>query len=101
LPGSASLFLSAMVSLGGWHLVRSARHFHLANLPGWYHDGGPVQIGHSVPFDLDFSAVPVCCFEQPAGERPFLYRVRREPVARCDEQATLIIAAPRGPPVTA
>ena len=98
LPGSASLFLSAMLSIGGWHLLRSARHIHLAALPEWYQTAGPAQVGHAVPCDLDFSALPVCCLEQPAGERPYLYRVRREHTPRCDAQCFLIIAAPRGPP---
>lgn len=100
LPGSASLFLSAVLSMGGWHLVRSARQLHWGALPEWYHTGGPLQIGHTVPFDLNLSASPPCCFEQPAGERPYLYRVRRELRPRCDAQQFLVIlAAPRGPPV--
>ncbi len=98
LPGSAQLFLSAMLSMGGWQLVRSARHLHWGGLPEWYHTGGPLQIGHAVPFDLDFSASPPCCFEQPAGERPYLYRVRRELCPRCDAPRFLTIFAPRGPP---
>ena len=98
LPGSAGLFLSAMLSIGGWHMVRSARHIHLGALPEWYHAGGPAQVGHAVPCNLDFSAWPLCCFEQPVGERPCLYRVRRQHTPRCDAQCLLIIAAPRGPP---
>ncbi len=99
LPGSAQLFLSAMLSMGGWHVLRSARHIHLGAIPEWYHAGGPAQVGHAVPFDLDFSASPLCCFEQPVGERPYLYRVRREQTRpRCDAQGFLLIAAPRGPP---
>ncbi|MBN2561997.1 MAG: hypothetical protein JXQ75_13815 [Phycisphaerae bacterium] len=98
LPSSAVLFLSAVLSAGAWHLGRSAMHLHLGALPEWYHAGGPDQIGHAVPFDFDFSASPPCRFEQPVGERPFRYRVRREETPRCDEQANLTIAAPRGPP---
>ncbi len=99
VPGSAQLFLSAMLSVGAWHLVRSAKHLHLADLPEWYHPGGPAQVGHVVPFDLDFSALPVCCFEQPVGQRPFLYRVQREEVPRCDTRSFLAVTAPRGPPI--
>ena len=99
LPGSASLFLSAMLSIGGWHVLRSARHIHFGALPEWYQTAGPAQVGHAVPCDLDFGALPVRCLEQPAGERPYLYRVRRELRPRCDAQELfLIIAAPRGPP---
>ncbi len=98
-PSSARLFLSAMLSIGAWHVVRTAGSVHFGALPEWYHAGGPAQVGHAVPFDLDFSVSPLCCFVQPAGERPYLYRVRRELRPRCDAQElVLIIAAPRGPP---
>lgn len=100
LPGSATLFLSAMLSMGGWYLLRSsARYLNFAALPEWYHTGGPAQIGHAVPFDIDLSASPLCCFEQPAGERPTLYRVRRELPPCRDVQCFLSIVAPRGPPL--
>jgi hypothetical protein len=92
-----SLLFSAMVSAGGWHLLRSARHLHFGALPAWYHTGCPEQIGHAVPFDFDFTALPLCCFEEPVGERPF-YHVRREQAPRCDTQYVLTLAAPRGPP---
>ena len=99
VPGSAQLFLSAMLSVGAWHLVRSAKHFHLANIPEWYHPGGPTQVGHVVPFDLDFSALPVCCFEQPADVRPFRFHFAPDKSARGGPQHCLLTAAPRGPPI--
>ncbi len=98
-PSSASLFLSAVLSIGAWHLGRSGRHLHLGHLPAWYHTGCPDQIGHAVPFDLDFGALPLCCYEQPVRQRPFLYRVQREQTPRCDGQCFLIITFPRGPPI--
>ncbi len=98
LPSSASLFLSAMLSIGAWNLLRVSRHANWAHVPDWYHTDCPSQIGHAVPFDFDFSALPLCCFEQPAGQRPFLYRVQREEVPRCDAQCFLTITVPRGPP---
>ncbi len=98
LPSSAALYLSALLSAGAWHLGRSAKNLHLSDLPDWYHTGAPSQIGHVVAFDRDFTAPPLCCFEQPAGERPFLYRVERDLEPRRDAQCSLIIAAPRGPP---
>jgi len=102
LPGSAALFLSGMLSMGAWHLVRSARHLHWPALPEWYHTGGPLQIGHAVLFDLDFHASPLCCFESAddggGGDRVFLCRARRELRPHCDSQFFLTIAAPRGPP---
>ncbi len=103
LPGSATLFLAAMVSMGGWHLVRSARDLHWGALPEWYHTGGPIQIGHAVPLDLDFHSVPPCWFESAAegggDDRAFLNRLSRGDGPRCYAQVFfLAIAAPRGPP---
>jgi len=105
LPGSARLFLSAMLSIGAWHLGRSVRHIHLGALPEWYHTAGPAQIGHAVPFDFDFSAPPLCCFEHAdagGGEQPPFYLGWREPGrCCCDARAFLAIAAPRAPPALA
>ena len=97
-PSSAKLLLSALLSVGAWHLVRSPKNLHFADVPAWYHPGGPSQIGHATPFDLDFSSLPLCCFEQPAGERPFLCRVQREEVPRQGLPCFLTITSPRGPP---
>ncbi len=99
LAGSASLFLSAMLSVGAWNLLRVSRHANWAHMPDWYHTDCPSQIGHAVPFDFEFHSLPLCCFEQPASQRPFLYRVQREEVPRCDAQCFLTITAPRGPPI--
>ena len=98
-PGSASLFLSAMLSVGAWNLLRVSRHANWSHVPDWYHTDCPSQIGHAVPFDFNFSALPLCCFELPAGQRPFLYRVQREEVPRCDAECFLTTTVPRGPPV--
>ncbi len=98
LPSSSSLFLSAMLSVGAWNLLRVSRHANWAHMPDWYHTDCPSQIGHAVPFDFDFSALPLCCFEQPVAQRPFLYRVQREEIPRCDAESFLTITVPRGPP---
>ena len=98
LPGSAALFLSAVLSIGGWHMARSARSLHWSALPTWYHSGGPLQIGHAVPCDLDFSAAPLCCFEQPTEERPVTLREVPQRVTPLEDQCDLASAAPRGPP---
>lgn len=101
LASSASLFLSAMLSVGAWNLLRVSRHANWAHMPDWYHTDCPSQIGHAVPFDFEFHSLPLCCFEQPVAQRPFLYRVQREEVPRCDTQCFLTITAPRGPPTPA
>ncbi len=105
LPGSAALFVSAVLSMGGWHLVRSARHLPWGALPDWYHTGGPLQIGHAVPLDLDFDAVPPCWLESTAdsggSDRARLYHIPRGDGPRCEAQGLfLTLAAPRGPPAS-
>ena len=100
LPSSASLFLSAVLSLGAFHLARSARQVHLGALPQWYHDQCPAQIGHAVAFDMEFAPLAVCAFTGPNGQRPtFTYRIPREHRSRFDSQYYLLIEAPRGPPL--
>ena len=101
LPGSAALFLSAVFSMGGWHLVRSARHAHWSNLPEWYHTGAPIQIGHVVRFDLEPTMLPLCRFE-PAGplvdRHPFRLHGWPDRLGPRDGWTILLTAAPRGPP---
>ncbi len=100
-PSSAALFLSAALSAGAWRLGRSARQLHLSDLPDWYHTGGARQVGYAVPFDLDFSAQPLCII-QPVdnglGEHHFCHRQARETRPHGDGQGFLILTAPRGPP---
>ena len=99
-PGSAALFMWAVGGLGVWHLGRSARKIHFGDLPEWYHAGGPVQVGHATPLDLEFStnALPVCAFAVPAGPQPILLRSWREAPLRVDSQQFLRAVEPRGPP---
>ena len=101
LPGSLSLFFSAMLSIGGWHLVRSARHVHLGALPEWYHTDAPAQIGHAVSFDFNYAPTALCVFESAASgvdERPVWYDLWRELDLRRFSQTFLLFADPRGPP---
>jgi hypothetical protein len=103
-PGSAALCLWALGGLGMWHLGRSARKIHLGTMPEWYHTGGPTQVGHVTPLDLEFnsSAMPICRFEAPvaAGDDqlpPWWQQL--EPRERLRSQYFPLIADPRGPPV--
>ena len=98
-PGSAALFLSALVSVGAWQLVRSARHISFSAVPEWYHTGGPAQVGHAVAIDLDFGAMPLCSFAPPAPPPPDSFHARREFRVRFAPQHTLAVKSPRGPPV--
>ncbi|MEE9295179.1 MAG: hypothetical protein V3W34_09510 [Phycisphaerae bacterium] len=97
-PGSAELLLSAVFSVGVWHLLRSTRHVHLGHLPEWVHPEGPAQVGHAVTYDFDPYSVPLCRFERPASEQPVSYRPWRDPRRRCDAQVSPTVAVPRGPP---
>lgn len=97
-PGSMGLFLSGALSIGAWHLVRSARNLHFANLPEWYHSGCPDQIGHAVPFDLDLTLQPLCEVMQPDGaDRPTFYRRCLEELRPRDVHFFSIVTS-RGPP---
>ncbi len=102
-PSSGSLLLWALGGFGVWHVGRSARHLQLGAVPEWYHTGGPLQVAHATPLDLDFrlAALPLCIFEPPVtmddAERAAWHRWL-EPNYRIPVQPFLIIADPRGPP---
>jgi hypothetical protein len=102
LPGSANLFMSALLSAGAWHMVRRAGQLHLAHLPAWYHPDAPQQIGHSVAFEpsLGFELLAVCAFEAPLPARPVPSAATlRELPSRHESQHFLPVQAPRGPPL--
>jgi len=98
-PGSAGLFLSALLTVGAYHVVRSARQMHLSDLPTWYHADGPGQVGHAVAIDMQFVPLAACSFDEPVGERPVCSFVQRESRSRCESQSFLATEAPRGPPL--
>jgi len=97
-PGSAALFLSAMASLGAYQLVRSARLLNLADVPAWYHTGGPIQVGHAVPLDLTFTTPLLCSFEEPVGEPVYCHRVAIAPGVLRSQRIHPATGAPRAPP---
>lgn len=97
-PSSLHLVFTAFGVFGAWQLTHSARKLQFGNLPEWYHTGGPVQVGHATPFDLEMVAPPVCLFAQPlAPPRPFL-NLMWEVASACRLQFTPLATAPRGPP---
>ncbi len=103
LPGSSSLFLSAVLSAGALHLARKARNVHMGHLPAWYHDACPEQIAHAVVFDFDLADMPVCFTAEMAAagvpdNTPAFHEYLREPCSRCEQQFFLPVTAPRGPP---
>lgn len=96
-PGSAALFLSALASIGAYHIVRQARHLQLGAIPEWYHAEGPDQVGHSHVFDFLQPGLLPCSYDgdniapiarqwalptifiKPASADPPRYRAPRAP----------------------
>lgn len=100
LPGSADLFLSAVLTVGAWQVVRSVRHLNLAGLPDWYHTGGPDQIGHAVAFDFDLATPAACPYAEPTSPRPAsLFPTPPVRLPNDSSTAHLRPSAPRAPPV--
>jgi len=98
-PSSMALVLSALATLGAYQGVRSVKRLHLNFTPDWYHTGGPTQIGHATPFDLEFGgALPVCEFDEPVAMPAFTYRIPRELGSRLRSQCFLLTNSPRAPP---
>jgi hypothetical protein len=67
-PGSVGLCLYALMGLGLCSSPHWIKRLHFSHIPEWYHDGGPLQIGHS------FAATPeslctlwVYCLLPPNG----------------------------------
>jgi hypothetical protein len=99
--GSMGFCLYALLGLG---LLKSApyvKRLSLGVVPGWYHDGGPFQVGHSLAVSPDCLCSAPACFVQPdnATDDP--------PPQYCHEmivslwrksQFTPTVLAPRGPP---
>jgi hypothetical protein len=99
---SLSLCLYAMFTLG---LCRSApwvKKLSFGVVPGWYHDGGPFQIGHSHAADPDcLISAPVYCFLQPdsvADDPTPQYRQGTVVSLWRTSQFTPSVLASRGPP---
>jgi hypothetical protein len=102
-PSSLALVASAFAGLGVYHGLRSLRklQFNVGTLPDWYHTGGPAQVGHATPFDLEFGALPVCAFDEPGARPVFAYCVACEPRSRLRSQFFLLVESPRAPPAQA
>ncbi len=100
-PGSASLALSGLLTLGAYGVLRSARHMHLAAPPQWYHDGGPLQIGHAVAYEFGPQVLPVCWYQLTASAIDLArtpHRPSGDGVRRPRSQQAVQPQAPRAPP---
>jgi hypothetical protein len=98
---SLSLCLWGLISAGVFRSVFSIRNLSLGFIPDWYHDGGPVQIGHSFAVGPDLHLMPVYCFVQPdyTGEDhlPQHYRGIIVSLWRMSQFVPAVLAS-RGPP---
>jgi hypothetical protein len=102
---SFGLCLYALLGLGLCKSAPLVRKLHFGAIPEWYHDGGPLQVGHSHAISPDcLTAAPVYCFIQPdcGGESP-MPQYREGTVASLwrVSQFTPTVLASRGPPTLA
>jgi hypothetical protein len=99
-PPTLSLLLSALGSFGAWHLARSARKWHFADVPNWYHTGGPEQIGHSLALVPGLEVEPACRDTRPPDLERHLPHFIRAEARPCCRPGLLVAAKPaRGPPL--
>ncbi|HCO94495.1 MAG TPA: hypothetical protein DIU00_11180 [Phycisphaerales bacterium] len=66
-PGSLALCIYALIGLGLCQAAPWVKKISFEFIPEWYHDGGPLQIGHSLAVTPEtLYPVPACSFVQPA-----------------------------------
>ena len=103
-PSSVSLCLYALMGLGLCSTPHWIKRLHVGHIPEWYHNGGPIQIGHSLAISPEsLCSVPVHCFIQPvlAAERLIpKYRLRTVVSLWRKSQFTPEKIASRGPPIS-
>jgi hypothetical protein len=98
---SLVLCLYALLSLGLCKSAPWVKKLSFGVVPGWYHDGGPFQIGHSYAASSDCLNSALVCFVQPDGVvRDRLPQYRRETMISLwrKSQFTPLVLASRGPP---
>ena len=98
---SLGLCLYALFGLGLCKSAPWVKKVSLGVVPGWYHDGGPFQIGHSFAVTPDCLNAALVCFVQQdnIAETP-LSQYRDEEIVSLwwQSQCTPVIRSPRGPP---
>ena len=102
---SFGLCLYALLGLGLCKSAPFVKKFSLGCIPEWYHNGGPIQIGHSHAIGPEsLCSAPVCCFVQPVCTAedisPQYYKGIVASLLR-SSLFTPTVLAPRGPPETA
>jgi len=101
-PNSLELCLSALISLGLCCSGQWVRRLSIGFVPGWYHEGGPLQIGHSFAVTPEtLYPTPAYCFIQPfCSEDNHLPRYCLKSVISLwrKSQFTPNVLSSRGPP---
>ena len=94
--------LYALLGLGLCKSAPWVKRLSLGVVPGWYHDGGPFQVGHSFAISPDCLVyAPVFCFVQPHGGcEPPATPYQREIIFSLlwKSQFAPVVLVARGPP---
>ncbi len=98
-PSSLVLGLTALAGLGLYHAGQTIRKVQFAPAPDWYHTGGPQQIGHATPLDLDSWDLPLCVLDEVTPEIPQIIRFREGAVLESPLNRLPVATAPRAPPL--
>ena len=99
---SFDLCVYALLGLGICRTGPWIKRFSFGSVPEWFHDGGPLQIGHShAVMPKTLCSASACCFVQPDGQPddrlPRLSRWAVSPLLRKSLFTPCVLAA-RGPP---
>jgi hypothetical protein len=101
-PGSLALCLYALIGLGLCQAAPLVKKLSFGFIPEWYHNGGPLQIGHSHAVTPEtLYPTPACCFLQPPCMVELIipqYRLRSIMSLWRKSQFTPDVIASRGPP---
>lgn len=100
LPSSTSLYLSAMMAVGAWHLTRSVKTICFNSLPEWYHLDA-TQFGHVYPFTFDYWPELPCVYitaNQHYDRSIHFQSDRYMTDFSSDKEYFLTVADTRGPP---
>ncbi len=100
-PRSLDLCLYALLGFGLCKSAPWVRKLSFTCVPEWYHDGAPLQIGHSHVTSPDCLCTAAVCFVQPdATVEDYLPRYSRGGIVSLVRKSPSVPAprAPRGPP---
>ena len=99
---SLNLCLSALMGLGLCGSFHWFKKVHFGFIPEWYHDGGPLQVGHSHAVNPNtLCTIPAYCFIQPvctAEDHLPQYHLKTAVSLWRKSQFTSTVLAPRAPP---